>query len=986
MKYFFIFLIVCFTTTIFALDHSGTISSDEYWDNSHNHYIVGDVTVSNGVTLTIEAGSLIKFYAGCGMNIYGTLIANGTNAANITFTSRDGGATPGFWEYIYFNSADPGCILDYCDIYYGGSSNGILYLNNSGSNVQISNCDIEFSGTNGFHLHGTDSQTVTNCVIDNNVGHGIYCASSDADPIIANCEINSNGECGVYGATSSTITISDCSIQNNGSYAIKTYARNIINITGSMNILGNTNNSIYVLAGQTYDSGTWLNHGVPYIIGGDVTIYEGRTITFSEGITLKFDDNYCFRINGRLIANGTSDNHITFTSNQATPSAGDWKNIYFYISSDNCSLSYCDIFYAGSSYGAVYGYYSGSNVTISDCTIQYSATKGIYLYDDDPVITNCVINDNGEHGIYCTNYSNPVISDCSIQNNGSYAIRIYAWSIVNITGNMTISGNTNNSIYVLSGQTNVSGTWFNHGVPYIIGGDVTIYEGRTITFSEGITLKFNGNYYLNINGRLIANGTSENHITFTSNQTTPSAGNWQNLFLYNSDAGCSLNYCDILYGGSDNGVIYGEGSGSNVSFSFCSIRYSGTKGFYLYDSPTIADCTISDNMEHGIYCVNSSGNPAISDCTIQNNGDYAIRTYGNNVKNITGNMTISGNTKNSIYVAADHIENGMWNYHGVPYVIGGNLTIDQGDTCGIAAGNTLKFNGDHYIYVRGLLRAYGTSENRITFTSNQENPTAGDWKNIFFYYSSSNCLLDYCDILYGGSETDRGAIYIDETGDHVTLNNCNIEYSQYAGIFLWANSAPSIINCAIKNNNQYGIRIYGSSSHPSFGSNLSEWNDIYDNNGGGVGRSFRNSTTNNTAEYIYWGTTDETEINNLIYDDADNSSLGVVDYTPWTNTAHDTEYPIVEPDSPQNVIISIVGTEVQIAWSAVSGATSYKVYSSNDPNSGFEEDITGTYDGESWSASVPYGKMFYYVKAGNLGKVIYLRLKSWIIENYVKIS
>jgi len=765
MKRFLVLLVICYATTIFALDHSGTITSDEWWDNVHSHYIVGNLTVADGVTLTIEAGTLIRFYEDCFLQINGTLIADGTFNERITFTSRLGGTQPGFWQNITFSQADAGCVLNYCDIYYGGSVDGLIYLLNSGNNVHITNCDIQYSGTSGVYFSDYNSNSIENCVINNHNEHGIYCSYSNAIPSISNCEI-----------------------KNNGSY-----------------------------------------------------------------------------------------------------------------------------------------------------------------------------------GIYCSAGGNPAISDCSIQNNGNYAIRTYGDNVKNITGDMTISGNTNNSIYVVSDYVD-SGTWLNHGVDYVIGGNITVNNTRTLTINAGNTLKFDGNYYFQINGILIANGTSENRITFTSNQTTPSPGNWRNLCFINADSGCSLNYCDILYGGSVNGAIYSEGSGSNVSFSNCSFRYSGTKGFYLYDSPVITNCTISDNIEHGIYCVSSLADPPISDCIIQNNGDYVIRTYGNNVKNITGDMTISGNTKNSIYVVSDHIENsGIWNYHGVPYIIGGNMIIDNGRTLTINAGNSLKFNGNYYLQVNGKLIANGISEDRITFTSNQATPSAGNWQSIFFYYADTGCSLNYCDILYGGSETNRGMVYIDESDDHVSLNNCNIEHSQYAGIFLWANSAPSIINCVIRNNNQYGIRIYGHSSHPTFGSNLTEWNDIYDNNGGGVGRSFRNSTTNNTAEYIYWGTIVETEIDALIYDHGENSSLGTVDFTPWTNAAHDTIYPIANPDPPQNVTISISSDSVLVSWSPVLNASSYNIYSSDDPYAPFEIwtlEPTGTGITEtSWSEPVSGVKKFYYVTA-----------------------
>nr|MBC8526632.1 hypothetical protein [Candidatus Cloacimonadota bacterium] len=63
--------------------------------------------------------------------------------------------------------------------------------------------------------------------------------------------------------------------------------------------------------------------------------------------------------------------------------------------------------------------------------------------------------------------------------------------------------------------------------------------------------------------------------------------------------------------------------------------------------------------------------------------------------------------------------------------------------------------------------------------------------------------------------------------------------------------------------------------------------------------------------------------------------------------------------------IQIVSGNVHLSWDAVSGATSYTVYSSNDPYTGFIEDVSGTYVDESWSAPVPIEKKFYYVTACN---------------------
>ncbi|MCK4655188.1 MAG: hypothetical protein KAU01_12170, partial [Candidatus Cloacimonetes bacterium] len=70
-------------------------------------------------------------------------------------------------------------------------------------------------------------------------------------------------------------------------------------------------------------------------------------------------------------------------------------------------------------------------------------------------------------------------------------------------------------------------------------------------------------------------------------------------------------------------------------------------------------------------------------------------------------------------------------------------------------------------------------------------------------------------------------------------------------------------------------------------------------------------------------------------------------------------------DPPANVQIQLNGSSIQLSWDAVSGATSYKVYSSNDPYTGFTEDTSGSFVGESWSAPIGDVKKFYYVKAVN---------------------
>ena len=71
------------------------------------------------------------------------------------------------------------------------------------------------------------------------------------------------------------------------------------------------------------------------------------------------------------------------------------------------------------------------------------------------------------------------------------------------------------------------------------------------------------------------------------------------------------------------------------------------------------------------------------------------------------------------------------------------------------------------------------------------------------------------------------------------------------------------------------------------------------------------------------------------------------------------------PDIPINVVISNDGSQATVSWEAVIGATSYNVYSSTDPYSGFTLNLLGSLNGTSWTAPNDGNKLFYYVVAVN---------------------
>ncbi len=141
---------------------SGTINANEVWTD--NIYVSGDVTIANGVTLTIEPGTLVKFNNGKKLRIYGTLIAEGTASNNITFT-RSGSS--GSWYGIRFenSSVDANCIIKYANIEYATYG---IYCNRAKPKIQnntITNCNY------GIYLYYSSPVNIeTNSVTNNSTG------------------------------------------------------------------------------------------------------------------------------------------------------------------------------------------------------------------------------------------------------------------------------------------------------------------------------------------------------------------------------------------------------------------------------------------------------------------------------------------------------------------------------------------------------------------------------------------------------------------------------------------------------------------------------------------------------------------------------------------------------------------------------------------------------------------------------------------------
>jgi len=203
----------------------GTISSNTTWDK--DIFVYGNINVTNGATLNISSGVTIKFqgYYSITVQSGAKIIANGTQAKRIVFTSATG-SSPGSWGYIKLYGGNN--VFKYCDFKYGTSPLYLYYCTASeGSRNLFENCNIHHNSSFGIRLAGSLAK-IKGCHIYNNY-YGMYCNySSDVDLI--GSKIYNNGSIGIYSSQNNLVELYGTVIENNGGYGISTALGDVIHI------------------------------------------------------------------------------------------------------------------------------------------------------------------------------------------------------------------------------------------------------------------------------------------------------------------------------------------------------------------------------------------------------------------------------------------------------------------------------------------------------------------------------------------------------------------------------------------------------------------------------------------------------------------------------------------------------------------------------------------------------------------------------------
>lgn len=220
----------------------------------------------------------------------------------------------------------------------------------------------------------------------------------------------------------------------------------VILLTVIFVIAGLGNRTLFPAVKATYVEGdltqntTWTLVDSPFVLSGNLTVYPNATLTIEPGVEVRFGGQFSLLINGTLLADGTDDKMIRFTSNKQDPGAGDWEAIVF-ISAQASSLTHCII-----EYGMNGTTVASGSLNIRDSKVNWNSQNGIVIVNGNVVVENSEIANNVMSGILVSGTNQVTVRKNSIMSNGD-GITLLGDSLTNLSIDQNnISSNTQTGI------------------------------------------------------------------------------------------------------------------------------------------------------------------------------------------------------------------------------------------------------------------------------------------------------------------------------------------------------------------------------------------------------------------------------------------------------------------------------------------------------------------------------------------------------------
>lgn len=469
---------------------------------------------------------------------------------------------------------------------------------------------------------------------------------------------------------------------------------------------------------------TWSLAGSPYVVIQNIRVDKGVTLTIEPGVRVEFyreagqeapGNKFNMTIEGQLIAIGTKDNPVIFTSSDINPQRGDWEHIEFADTSVGATYSSSGKYLSGSILEYVIVEYGGGG--------DYSAKGAIYGNGKAPYINNVTVRNNAKVGIEYQNITeayidNSIFSDNYPENSDESqgrsggAILYYTDSIDNSFLTVNSSIFTGNSVYGEGGAISISDSI----------ADVSITVNKS-TFTGNASNEHGGAIYTSFNSYLTVNDS-----TFKDN----SAGSDGGAICSYSDAPLMVNssvfndnsahgHGGALYSSSGSVTVNNSTfSGNSTDFDYAVVFGGGAICSY-YSALSINNSKFTDNFAghaNGDYyeCVggaiySSHSSLTVNNSTFKNNSavsdggaiyyyafDFSL-TVNNSI--LTGNSAISDGSAIFSYAKTnltDTIIYGNYGQTAVSLIADGTISKSTIVNNYPASDSSTKTNNGVYVY------------------------------------------------------------------------------------------------------------------------------------------------------------------------------------------------------------------------------------------------------------------------------------------------
>ncbi len=461
------------------------------------------------------------------------------------------------------------------------ASGSIDSMVRAGETDRIKNASIEGGTWNcnkktkfGFVFGAAKNITVKDCKVMNSNGHGLRVAGKSSGVSVDGCTFSGCGQSGIYVDASAVSSISKTVISGNKTTGIT--------VTGGSTLSSLTSTKIH--SNESHGLASYKKSKVSNVSGCTIEANKEHGITVSEA-ALEMNDS---KGDNTVKDNNWNGVSITGKTSKVTIKGGNFSHNGRKpkVSSEGES-------------GHGVGVFSGASLELTDATMENNSVCGVSPFGagTSATIQNCVIQNNGRHGI-----------------GGRKSVTL------RIKGNL-IKNNKN------------------HGIMVNDRCDAKYIENNTISGSQQCGISVGVNSKAMIKNNKILKSKQQGIYVYEKSQATISGGSIQ-----------TSKDCGIVTYENANVTI------KKVTISKCSNYGMNIKG----GKANIQSCNVNNNKNSGIQVKLGAKSVVLSNNKINKNGNYGIYCNGSAISKLQKN-TVTNHNKYGIVLYDNTTCNGIKN-------------------------------------------------------------------------------------------------------------------------------------------------------------------------------------------------------------------------------------------------------------------------------------------------------------------------------------